>query len=124
MMPERSIAARNRRLPWSAVIVASELGRTLRIDGRRLGLLGSAATLQVSCGCGHAGHVSVADLVSRHGGNARVRDVAAALRCRHCGKRNIREVRWLSGECGGPIQALAGAPPGSPRCAPGLSTVQ
>ena len=75
-------------------VVATVRGRPLRLDGRRLGLLGSAA-LQVRCSCGHSGPVPVSELVSRHGPDARVRDAVASMRCRSCGGLDIEEVRWL-----------------------------
>ena len=75
-------------------VVAFQLGRELRLDGRRLGLLGSTA-LHVECACGHSGRVSVEGLVSRHGSEARVRDAVASMRCRHCHESRIKQVRWL-----------------------------
>ena len=77
----------------SPPVIALQLGRLLRLDGRRLGLLGGT-TLQVECRCGHSGHVPVADLVARHGRDARVRDVVATMRCASCGGRHIKEVHW------------------------------
>ena len=78
----------------SPPVVATVLGRPWRLDGRRLGLLGST-TLQVRCGCGHSGAVSVAELVSRHGLDARVRDAVASMRCGSCGSLDLEEVRCL-----------------------------
>lgn len=107
-MSERSLFTRQRTLPWPGMIVTvipgrsaparptvlvSEPGRTLRFDGRRLGVIGNG-NLQVTCTCGHSGRVPVRDLVSRHGKNARLRDVVTAMRCSACGSRQIREVRW------------------------------
>lgn len=74
-------------------VVASGQGRTLRLDGRRLGLLRNGS-LKVKCTCGHSGRIPMADLVSRHGECARLRDAVAAMRCSCCGKRQIREVKW------------------------------
>ncbi|MXY34347.1 MAG: hypothetical protein F4Y60_09715 [Boseongicola sp. SB0664_bin_43] len=78
----------------SPPVVATVLGRPWRLDGRRLGLLGST-TLQVRCSCGHSGAVPVAELMSRHGRDARVRDAVASMRCGSCGSRDLEEVRWL-----------------------------
>lgn len=78
-------------------VIALQLGRILRLDGRRLGLLGGT-TLQVECSCGHSSLVPIADLVSRHGHEARVRDTVTSMRCAGCGGRHIKEVHWL-GEC-------------------------
>ncbi|MXY33649.1 MAG: hypothetical protein F4Y60_06085 [Boseongicola sp. SB0664_bin_43] len=78
----------------SPPVVATVLGRTWRLDGRRLGLLGSTL-LQVRCGCGHSGVVPVAELMSRHGRDARVRDAVASMRCGSCGSLDLAEVRWL-----------------------------
>lgn len=90
-------------------VFSLQVGRVLRLDGRRLGLLGSTM-LQVSCSCGHAGRVPVAELVARHGDEVRVRDAVAAMRCRDCGKQRIREVRWLgctSGHASASIESAA-----------------
>ena len=78
----------------SPPVFATVLGRPWRLDGRRLGLLGST-TLQVRCGCGHSGVVPVAKLVARHGRDARVRDSVASMFCGSCGSRDLEEVRWL-----------------------------
>ena len=78
----------------SPPVVSIVLGRPWRLDGRRLGLLGST-TLQVRCVCGHSGVISVAALVSRHGRDARVRDAVASMHCGSCGSRDLEEVRWL-----------------------------
>ena len=75
-------------------VVTFQLGREFRLDGRRLGLLGSTA-LHVECACGHSGRVLVAGLIARHGSEARVRDAVSSIRCGSCRKRQIREVRWL-----------------------------
>ena len=76
-------------------VVATDLGRLWRMDGRRLGLLGRP-TLLVLCSCGHSGVVPVAELMSRQGRDARVRDAVASMRCRCCcGGLDIKEVRWL-----------------------------
>ncbi len=75
-------------------VLVSQFGRQLRLEGRRLGLLGSTA-LHVSCSCGHAGVVSVADLVATHGGETRVRDAVRSIQCGCCGTRQVTEVRWL-----------------------------
>lgn len=113
-MSERKLVTQQRTLPWRGMIVnvipghavtalppvlASELGRTLRLDGRRLGVLRSGG-LEVCCTCGHSGRVPVPDLIARHGEYARLRDVIAALRCSSCGSRQIREVRWLGASNG------------------------
>lgn len=74
-------------------VIALQLGRILRLDGRRLGLLGGT-TLQVECSCGHSSQVSVSDLVSRHGREIRVRDAVTSMRCAGCGGRHIKEVHW------------------------------
>ena len=74
-------------------VIALQLGRLLRLDGRRLGLLGGT-TLQVECRCGHSGQVPIAELVARHGREARVRDVVAKMSCESCGGRHIKEVHW------------------------------
>ena len=107
-MSERSPTTQQRTVPWPGMIMtvisgrsaharppvlASELGRTLRFDGRRLGVLGNGS-LEVKCTCGHSGRVPLADLIARHGENARLRDVVIAMRCSACGSRQIREVRW------------------------------
>lgn len=78
----------------SPPVVATVLGRHWRLDGRRLGLLGST-TLQVRCGCGHSGLVPVAELLTRHGRDARVRNAVELMRCRSCGGSDLEEVRWL-----------------------------
>ena len=75
-------------------VIALQLGRILRLDGRRLGLLGGT-TLQVECRCGHSSQVPVVDLVSRHGRETRVRDAVTSMRCAGCGERHIKEVHWL-----------------------------
>ena len=77
----------------SPPVIALQLGRILRLDGRRLGLLGGT-TLQVECRCGHSSQVPVADLVARHGREARVRDAVSLMRCAGCGGRHIKEVHW------------------------------
>lgn len=92
-MLAREAAVQDRRSGSSPPVVALQLGRVLHLDGRRLGLLGSTM-LQVSCSCGHSGQVPVAELVSRHGSAARVRDVVASMRCRSCGEQRIQEVFW------------------------------
>lgn len=76
----------------SPPVVATVLGRLWRLDGRRLGLLGSTM-LQVRCSCGHSGLVPVAELMTRHGRDARVRDAVASMRCRNCDGLDIEEVR-------------------------------
>ena len=108
-MSERSPTTQQRTLPWPGMIMtvisgrpaparppvlASELGRTLRFDGRRLGVLGNGS-LKLKCTCGNSGRIPLADLVARHGEFARLRDVTAAMRCSSCGKRQIQEVQWL-----------------------------
>lgn len=75
-------------------VVTFQLGMEFRVDGRRLGLLGSIA-LHVECACGHSGRVSVAGLVARHGSEARVCDAASSMRCRSCQEQDIKQVRWL-----------------------------
>ena len=75
-------------------VVTFQQGREFRLDGRRLGLLGSTA-LHVQCACGHSGRVSVAGLVAKHGSNVRVRDAVSSIRCGRCRKQHIKEVRWL-----------------------------
>ena len=75
-------------------VVTFQLGRALRLDGRRLGLIGSTA-LHVECACGHSGRVSVAGLVARHGGATRVREAVRSIQCSCCQKRQITDVRWL-----------------------------
>ena len=86
MPPERSAGS-------CPPVIALQVGRLLRLDGRRLGVLGGTA-LQVECRCGHSSQVRVADLVSRHGREARVRDVVATMNCASCGGRHIKEVHW------------------------------
>lgn len=87
--PRKPAAARFPR------VVTYELGRALRLEGRRLGLLGRTA-LHVRCSCGHADLVSVADLVATHGGETRVRDAVRSIRCGSCRKRQIKKIRWLA----------------------------
>ena len=77
----------------SPPVIALQLGRLLRLDGRRLGLLGGT-TLKVECRCGHSGQVPIAELVARHGREARVRDVVATMNCASCDGRHIKEVHW------------------------------
>ena len=75
-------------------VVAFQLGRIFRLDGRRLGHL-AGTHLQVRCRCGHSGTVPVNALARQHGSETRVRDAVASMRCRHCGERLVEEVRWL-----------------------------
>ena len=108
-MSERSPTTQQRTVPWPGMIMtvisgrsaharppvlASELGRTLRFDGRRLGVLGNGS-LKLKCTCGNSGRVPLVDLVARHGEHARLRDVIAAMCCSLCGRRQIQEVQWL-----------------------------
>lgn len=78
----------------SPPVLATLHGRAWRLDGRRLGLLGSSA-LQITCSCGHSGKLGVIALVSRYGPYARVRDALASLSCARCGGRDIHKIRWL-----------------------------
>ena len=73
--------------------VASRQDLELRLEGRRLGLLGGGDLL-ITCVCGHSGDVPVGALVARHGEEARVHDAIASMRCGNCGAQRIREVRW------------------------------
>lgn len=108
-MIRRNLISQHSTVPWPGMLVtvipgrtavarppvlASELGRTLRFDGRRLGVLGNGR-LEVKCTCGHSGRVPLADLVAGHGEHARLRDVIAAMCCSSCGRREIQEVQWL-----------------------------
>ena len=105
-MIRRNLISQHSTVPWPGMLVtvipgqtavarppvlAGELGRTLRFDGRRLGVLGNGS-LEVKCTCGHSGRVPLADLIARHGENERLRDVVIAMRCSACGSRQIREV--------------------------------
>ena len=75
-------------------VVAFQLGRIFRLDGRRLGHL-AGTHLQVRCRCGHSGTVPVDALATQHGSETRVRDAVASMRCRRCRERLVEEVRWL-----------------------------
>ena len=67
----------------------------MRIEGRRLGTLGMY-WLKVTCACGHEGKIAVPDLAGRYGGETRVRDAIARMRCSRCGQARICTVTLSS----------------------------